>query len=560
MINRLEEDPTTYQLTIAPDPKKGIPALQGTFGRITVLMGANGSGKSKILGAIRDLHGSAFGGPRPTVWIEGGRVVPIPSHLKLTARNVAQFSDYSLAFKHYKQKLKGRLSDRITDILFTLERRTEADKSLHSDAVSEWLKGGKVNPCPERDEPPLDKLFRLFGEVLPQVTLRLAPELQLLAKRGSSEYSATSLSDGEKQALAILADLAILAEPRSLILVDEPELNLHPLLAASLWGAIENDLPEAVFIYATHSLGFAMRRGVNRVIAVSNRNSSMEIGDPSSLDPAELRPFLGSIPAILTASKVLVVEGDDASFDKPFYQWLTGHEVEIVPIGNCWDVHAATSRTGIWTRLTAGLKIAGLIDRDYRSDETLSRLTCKTCSPLELHEAESYLCDPRLLAALAASLALLEPPPTVQDIDEFIHGLAQDSLLAVAAQRAFARATVSLSVSLPRQALAVVKGEPEMLELLSKESERETRKATTKVGPEEVEKFYREELKRCAAALNKNHDGLLQVFPGKQLLEQLAKKIGCSNSRHVLSAARKHIVPENFQELAALKSRLARLF
>ncbi len=549
-----------YPLSVPPQPEVGIPGLKATFGRVTVMMGANGSGKSKILASIRDSYGDAFGSARPILYIEGGRVVPIPNSLKLTRQNVNEFSDYSTAFSHYSQKRTGKLSDRISDVLFTIDRRSEDDKTQHSDAVTEWLKGDQEKPCPRRDEPPLDRLFRLFAEVLPHVKLRITPTRALMAQRGSSEYPAVQLSDGEKQALAILADIAILADPQSLILVDEPELNLHPLLASNLWGTIENDLPDAVFVYATHSLGFAMRRDVDQVIAVSNRSDSMEIGDPSSLDPTELRPFLGSIPAILSSANALIVEGDDFSFDKPFYRWLLGPEVEIVPLGSGSDVFAATSRTGVWERLTPGLRIVGLIDRDYRDDHQLERLTCGTCEPLGLHEAESYLCDPTLLGELAANLGLMDPAPTAKEIEAHIRRFAQTSLIRTAAQRAFARSTVSLSVSLPRQVIASIENDTEILKLLREQSEREASKGEKLLSSDEVEKVYLEEQLRCSRALEGSIQDVLRLVPGKELLEQLAKKIGCRNSRQILAAAKKHIDPAEFVSIGLLQRQLKGLF
>lgn len=67
------------------------------------------------------------------------------------------------------------------------------------------------------------------------------------------------------QAMSLLADLAFLSETDSVFVVDEPELNLNLLVAQQLWDAIERLRPEAVFVYVTHSLAFAMRPTVEAI-------------------------------------------------------------------------------------------------------------------------------------------------------------------------------------------------------------------------------------------------------------------------------------------------------
>jgi hypothetical protein len=106
--------------------------------------------------------------------------------------------------------------------------------------------------------------------------------------------------------------------------------------------------------------------------------------------------------------------------------------------------------------------------------------------------------------------------------------------------------------------LAAVQSQDQILALLNKESMREAVRAQKKLAPTEVEKLYREELNRCTRALESGEaDLILHYVPGKELLEQLARKIGCRNGRELLSAATKHIDPGDFPGLARLKQKLS---
>ena len=69
----IEVTPTTHGL--------GMPHIKTEFGRITVLLGANGTGKSRALKAIRGMTASFGQENRPAVYIEGGRVITIPASL-----------------------------------------------------------------------------------------------------------------------------------------------------------------------------------------------------------------------------------------------------------------------------------------------------------------------------------------------------------------------------------------------------------------------------------------------------------------------------------------------
>lgn len=260
-----------------------------------------------------------------------------------------------------------------------------------------WQANGCLGACPVAEPDPLRSLFTMFSEVFPEIILTIEnANKELFAYKNSQRYSVSELSDGERQVLFILADIAHSAEPNSLIIADEPELNLNSQLANRLWDTIEGRLPDAVFVYATHNVGFALRQSIECVIALSGRGApAMLMKSINDLEEKDARDLLGAVPAILAAPAAVGVEGTTTSFDNSFYTWLLKRtDIAIVSLGSCQDVIAATTRRGFWQELAPSVKLIGIIDQDYRAETTLVGAD-EFCHILEYHEAESYLCYPR---------------------------------------------------------------------------------------------------------------------------------------------------------------------
>jgi ABC-type cobalamin/Fe3+-siderophores transport system ATPase subunit len=536
-----------YRIKVEGQGNAGVPDIDADFGRVTVILGANGAGKSRLLEWIKNNANQAFGGMRPVIYIEGGRVAQIPPNLHLDHREVNFHRTAESSLKQHRTKRLQSLSTRIKDALVTHYNRGLEERGTHSDAVTAWMAAGKNGPAPERQEPPLLRLARLFSGALPLLTFEFEnPTLRI--KKGARKYGAESMSDGERQTLAILADVGLLAETNCLIVVDEPELNMSALLASSLWSSIEAEYPEAVFVYATHSIPFSMRDSVDKIIVLSATGAAAEISDPTAMDESELRPFLGAMPNILRSDRVLLVEGLKNSFDSDFYRWITkGRPVEIVPVGDCNAVEAASAKAGIWEKTPKGPLIRGIIDRDYRSDDII-KLRHADCDVLGLHEAESYLCDPRLLHALASALKIVDPIPSEADFLATVIAFAEKRVSRVAAKRTSNRLSIRVAPSVANSAIDRIDDEETILGLLKDAAMVETKKANEFLAGAAIDTVYKRE---CAAIrqaiMNRNVRDLLRLFPGKELLSELGKLTGLRGSQGIMTAVRGQLQPDAFE-------------
>ena len=260
------------------------------------------------------------------------------------------------------------------------------------------------------------KLFVLFSEIFPQIVIKYDEKSKKIfcSKNGGLEYSITLLSDGEKQVLLITAEIAVLLKPNGIVIVDEPELNLSDYLAARLWSTLESELNETIFIYATHDISFSLRENVKRIYVLSDAGTSItEIDGIDALEPSELRSYLGTIPAILSAERIIVTEGKPDSFDTLFYRWIIGDKkVQTISMGGCSDVFAVATRSGVWSKIAPSMILKGIIDRDFKPDDFIAKCIDKGMIVLSFHEAESFICTPDIVIKVATGLGLVERIPT----------------------------------------------------------------------------------------------------------------------------------------------------
>ena len=552
---------TKYQINIPVSARELVP-FSAEFLRVNIILGGNGTGKSKLLNRLKTQI-NAFGEPRQLIYVEGGRAMIIPDSLQLSTSDFTNYKTYLDTENFYKNKRKSKISTRIKDALILLEQQEQEINNRFASEANSWNLTGRKTPFPSKPQAPLEKLFEIFNEVFPSITLKFNTAAKTLrCIKNNTEYAPSQLSDGEKQIFCLLTDIFMLAEPKSLILVDEPELNLNPGLACRFWDIVENELPESIFIYATHCVSFAMRNHVQKIIVLSKENANFtNIDNISELDSNELRELLGAIPAILSSSSALAVEGKENSFDQSFYRWLlNNNDLEVIPIGGCTDVVSVASKTGIWEKIAPAVKIGGIIDCDYRSLEELANLNKKATLVLDYHEVESYLCNPKLISEIANALSVIENIPTEDEITEFILESFSRQINTIAAQRTFARANIRLAVSLDKNTLSSITSEEDLKTLVVTEAAKETQKAHHFIGEEKILIMLNEELDRCKNAYNdKLIDEVLLLIPGKELLNKLAPKAGCRSERNLANAVKKHINIQDYPKLVNLKDRIENL-
>jgi AAA domain, putative AbiEii toxin, Type IV TA system len=234
-----------------------------------------------------------------------------------------------------------------------------------------------------------------FKDYLPRVTNTIAEGDE------PQTYSAWEMSDGEKAAL-YLCGRALSAPHDSVLIVDEPETHLHSLLASQLWDAIELARPQLRLIYLTHDMTFAASRHVAQYLLANPVDGlrPIHLAEGASEVAAVL---LGAASLSFYARRVIFCEGESDSLDARLYKaWFEGSTDVVQPVGSS-DMVFKSVQAMRSSQLLANLEVNGIIDRDFRSEETLSSLP-EGVEPLGVHEVETLFALPDVVEAVAEHL------------------------------------------------------------------------------------------------------------------------------------------------------------
>lgn len=223
-------------------------------------------------------------------------------------------------------------------------------------------------------------------------------------------YMLPELGSGLAQFILVFANAAI-AKP-AFILIDEPELNLHPSLQLDFLTTL-GTYARSGLLYATHSLGLALS-AADRVYSVRNDTAGY-----SSVRPFDATPNLAEFSGEMSFSaykdvgfeQILLVEGPtDARAILQFLRPLRkAHQVLLLPLhGSSGISPKAEPQLTEIKRITNHVKV--LIDSEKQAeDEQLESgrrkfvAICKKlgieCHVLERRATENYFTDRAVKAA-----------------------------------------------------------------------------------------------------------------------------------------------------------------
>lgn len=227
-----------------------------------------------------------------------------------------------------------------------------ADPLSHRQSLKDWLS-------------PLERVNSILALANFPIRLEIVG-IQVMAVRADTRFSLARMSDGERSAVFLAAEI-VTAQPGSLFIIDEPEVHLHKSIAAPLIAALIAERSECGFLICTHDLELAASFDHAKVLIVRGVTwHDEEIAahwDIDILDGASALTERDRVELMGARRRLLFVEGDETnSLDFPLYELLLP-KVTIVPRNGCREVKEAV--TGLRSNEQLHwLEAFGLVDND----------------------------------------------------------------------------------------------------------------------------------------------------------------------------------------------------
>lgn len=254
-----------------------------------------------------------------------------------------------------------------------------------------------------------EKLIEIWNAVLSNRPLDISDLKIKTTKNGGQPYEARFMSDGERDVLYYLA--VCLCLPQNIFVVlDEPENHIHNSIINKLFGLLEKARPDLTFIYATHNLEFAAEHTNAKKLWFKDYDGTNWdyhiLGEEENLPESLLLEILGS------KEKILLVEGEKNSLDTKLYQAYY-KDYKVIGCGGCQQVVNRVRAFNTHT-LNMHYDVKGIVDRDYRTDAEIAELQKDNIFVCQVAEVENLFIVPEVISHMAKVLA------TEDKVDECI--------------------------------------------------------------------------------------------------------------------------------------------
>jgi ABC-type lipoprotein export system ATPase subunit len=423
-------------------------SVEFTPGRITFLMGANGTGKSTLMDAISRQNS------RNVSRIYAHRNVTLDSSSVSLTGNVREqfdstlrhiFSDISYRYKndYNSQTVNTQLYD-----IHAAETKFSIDQLRKINSADPRTDAGlAVWDSSRKSLSPFQRVERILNAAGLRFSLEVDERGTIkVIRAGHKPYGIQELSDGERSAF-LLAATIIAAPANRLVLIDEPERHLHRSISSPLIHALLSERPDCAFVISTHDVGLPLDQPECSALLLRGYKHEPQswradyFRQIETIDDQIVEDILGA------RRTIIFVEGKRNSLDLALYSHLFP-DVSVRAQNSCNDVINATRGVND-TMSDHWIRAIGLIDRDRRGESDVTRLAEHSVVALKVHSIESIYYHPAVVRRvanrfhLAGSIRFDEVDRQLNAVilQEFVS--ARDKLISDAAARAVRNAVLS---------------------------------------------------------------------------------------------------------------------
>lgn len=365
-------------------------------GQVLFILGANGAGKSSliyhILKSLQNLSSTVMISAHRQIWFNAPVIDMSNTEF---ASTVELFQNNAKHSKTSRWKLEDARQGKLPII-----RLKKAINRRNRD-VADRVDSGDIDGASRVGASPKEAINSVLISSGMPITIEHDDEDNITAVNSTynppATYSISQLSDGEKNAIIMSADV-ISALPGTLFIIDEPERHLHRSVSSPLLSELIAIRPDCFFIVSTHDIGLASDMYNSQILLIK---SCKYISDVATSWETELITNPNSIPDYIkrdiigAKENVIFVEGINTSLDIGLYKSIFP-DVSIIPKSGCDDV--AISVIGIRHNNNLGwVNAFGLVDNDNKKEEEINSLKNDSIFTLKFHSIESIFYHPVMI-------------------------------------------------------------------------------------------------------------------------------------------------------------------
>jgi ABC-type cobalamin/Fe3+-siderophores transport system ATPase subunit len=391
---------TKYKFTIQTS-NNDVLNIPLTEGKALFVLGANGVGKSTLMHKLYTQninHTKRILAHRQT-WFTDNSMNMTASNKKSSNQNIKSY-DQDVASRWQDSYSEQRSSISIFDLINS--ENVRARKITNAVDSNDIVSAKNLSNI----QAPLQAINELLAVSNIPIIITLGKDEKLFAsKNGSEEYSIAELSDGERNALLICADV-MTTEPNHLIILDEPERHLHRSIISPLLSSLFQKRKDCVFVISTHDVFLPIDHSKASVLLLRScqwTGKNIKDWDADLISEADEIP--NTIKREILGSKrdILFVEGEYESLDRQIYQLIFSN-VTVIPQGNCSQVEKAVE--GIkGTEKLHWINAYGLIDADDRTTVQIQELLEKGVVALNCYSVESLYYNLEIVKRIAKRIS-----------------------------------------------------------------------------------------------------------------------------------------------------------
>jgi hypothetical protein len=305
--------------------------------------------------------------------------------------------------------------------------------------IAKFVKSNPTQPCSDalKSNPdPFLQYQEVFAQLLPGKTLEpidpKSPQDFHYRIADSTPLPFRTLSSGELEVVRVAFDLVWKRITHSIILVDEPELHLHPTLTFRLietlkgFGGGTNQI--VLFTHSADLISTYYSTGSVYFIdsSAGESNQAHQLSALATAHVSVARAAGANLGLFAVGKRLVFVEGREASVDRLVYHKVAQSafpDSYIMPIGSVENLMALRSVVDELSNAIFGIDLFLIRDRDGLSDDLIASLESNIhFRSLPRRHVDNYLLDPYVLSEVGRSFYL---PPEKQDVSRIRDSLKQ---------------------------------------------------------------------------------------------------------------------------------------